>query len=81
MEFKFVQMKGPSLFQVEIIMNSQILKSLPEPLGQFQPNLAQSIHGWRGFNFLTNEEPFKSQKGDTDFFPFLNQCYDIFICV
>ena len=24
----------------------------PEPLGQFQPNLAQSILGWRGFKFV-----------------------------
>ena len=26
--------------------------SSPEPLGQFQPNLAQSILGWRGFKFV-----------------------------
>ena len=26
--------------------------SSAEPLGQFQPNLAQSIFGWRGFNFV-----------------------------
>ena len=26
--------------------------SSPEPLGQFQPNLAQSIPGWRGFKFV-----------------------------
>ena len=28
--------------------------SSPEPLGQFQPNLAQSILGWRGFKFSEN---------------------------
>ena len=33
------------------------LKSSPlEPLGQFQPNLAQSI-GWRGFKFVQIEGP------------------------
>ena len=26
--------------------------SSPEPLGQFQPNLAQIIFGWRGFKFV-----------------------------
>ena len=26
--------------------------SVQEPLGQFQPNLAQSILGWRGFKFV-----------------------------
>ena len=26
--------------------------SSQEPLGQFQPNLAQSILGWRGFKFV-----------------------------
>ena len=26
--------------------------SSPEPLGQFQPNLAQNILGWRGFKFV-----------------------------
>ena len=26
--------------------------SSPEPLGQFQPNLAQSILGWMGFKFV-----------------------------
>ena len=31
--------------------------SSPEPLGQFQPNLAQSILGWRGFNFVQIKGP------------------------
>ena len=55
-EFRFIQMKGHTLFQGEIIRKKQkyidkIFKSSPEPLGQFQPNLEQSILGWRGFNF------------------------------
>ena len=29
--------------------------SSPEPLGQFQPNLAQSIPGWRGIQVCSNE--------------------------
>ena len=39
--------------------------SSPEQLGQFQPNLAQCILGWRGFKFVSS----------------LNQHYDIVICV
>ena len=31
--------------------------SSPEPLGQFQPNLAQSIPGWRGFKFVQMKGP------------------------
>ena len=31
--------------------------SSPEPLGQFQPNLAQSILGWRGFKFVQIKGP------------------------
>ena len=31
--------------------------SSQEPLGQFQPNLAQSILGWRGFNFVQMKGP------------------------
>ena len=34
-----------------------------EPLNQFQPNLAQSIHGWRGFKFVS-KGPHPSQNGD-----------------
>ena len=29
----------------------------PEPLGQFHPNLAQSISGWRGFKFVQMKAP------------------------
>ena len=29
----------------------------PEPLGQFQPNLAQSILGWRSFKFVQIKGP------------------------
>ena len=31
--------------------------SSPEPLDQFQPNLAQSILWWRGFNFVQMKDP------------------------
>ena len=31
--------------------------SSPEPLGQLQPNLAQSILTWRGFNFVQMKGP------------------------
>ena len=31
--------------------------SSPEPLGQFQPNLAQNILGWRGFKFVQMKGP------------------------
>ena len=56
-------MKGPALFQGEIIMKwwkyiDKILKSSsPEPLGQFQPNLAQCIFGWKGFKFVQMKGP------------------------
>ena len=62
-EFKFVQMKGPALLQGEIITKyrkyiDKIKKSSsPEPLGQFQPNLAQSNLGWRGFKFVQMTGP------------------------
>ena len=56
--FKFVQMKGHTLSQGEII--AKILKlywkllksSSSEPLGQFQPNLAQNMLGWWWFKFV-----------------------------
>ena len=38
--------------------------SSPEPLDQFQPNVAQSILGWRWFNFFLNEGSCPSQSGD-----------------
>ena len=49
--YKIVQINGSALFQGEIIRKNrkyidEIKKSSsPEPLGQFQPNLAQSIFG------------------------------------
>ena len=60
--FKFVQMKGPALFQGEIVMkkrkyNDEIKKSSPEPLSQFQPILAQIILRWRGFKFVLMKGP------------------------
>ena len=35
--------------------------SSPEPLGQFQPNLAQNILGWRGFKFFKWRAPLFSK--------------------
>ena len=67
MEFKFVQMKGPTLFQgySEIAkIHWQIFKySFPEPLNQFQPSYAQSILGWREFKFgqMMGPEPFQGE--------------------
>ena len=56
-------MKGKADFQGEIIKKYQkyideILKKnyTPESLGQFQPDLAQSILGCRGFKFCSNED-------------------------
>ena len=49
---KFVQMKGPTFFQGEIITKYQkyidklYKSSSPEPMGQFQRSLAQCILGW-----------------------------------
>ena len=40
--------------------------SSPEPLGLFQPNLAQSILGWRGFKFVQMKGPALFQ-GEEDF--------------
>ena len=48
--------------RIEIVENFKknfLKSSSPEPLGNFQPNLAQSI----GFNFLY-EGPTPSQRGD-----------------
>ena len=51
-------MQGHGLLQGEIIAKMQnyienISKSFsPDPLGQFQPNMAQSILGFRGFMFV-----------------------------
>ena len=57
--------EGPNPFsKVRKLRNSQnyidkIKKksSPPEPLGQFQPNLAQCILACRGFKFVQNEGP------------------------
>ena len=48
-EIKFVQMKGHAFYQGEINRKyrnkNALTKSFPEPLGQFQPNFAQSPLG------------------------------------
>ena len=50
--------EGLALLQAEIITKEQKYiheinqSSSTEPLGHFQPNLAQSIVGWRGFKFV-----------------------------
>ena len=38
--------------------------SSPEPLGHFQPNLAQIIFGWREFKFFQMKGPFFFPRGD-----------------
>ena len=40
------------LFSLTKSQNTLRKFSSPEPLCQFQPSLAQSILGWRGFNFV-----------------------------
>ena len=61
--FKFVYMKGSALFQGEIITKKckyidEIKKSSsPEPLGQFQPNLAQCILRWWGLKLFKWKAP------------------------
>ena len=56
--FKFVRMKGHVLLhggdnsEIVNFYSKYIKTSSPEPLGQFEPNLAQSILGWRGFKFV-----------------------------
>ena len=60
--FKFLQMKGPALFQGKIITKlwkyiDEIKRFSPEPLSHFQPNLAQNILGWRGFKFVQMKDP------------------------
>ena len=39
-------------YQIVKYIDEILKSSYPEPLGQFQPNLAQSILGWRGFKFV-----------------------------
>ena len=62
--FNFVQMNGPALYQKDIIakqwkyLYEMFLKksSSEESLCQFQPNLAQSIPGWREIRvFFSNK--------------------------
>ena len=42
---------------IVIVVNFTFSSSSPEPLGQFQPNLAQSILRWRGFKFVQIKGP------------------------
>ena len=64
----FFQMKGPILLQGEIIMKKrkyidEIQKSSsPEPLSQFQPNLAQPL--MKGIQVCSNEGPCSFPRGD-----------------
>ena len=70
--FKFIQMKGSALFQGEIItklrkyIDKFLKSSSPEPLSQFQPNLAQIILGWRGFKVVQMERPHLFTLGDNN---------------
>ena len=67
-EFKFVQMKGPSFYQGEIItklrkyINKFEKSSSQEPRGQFQPNLAQSILGVYEFISMKGHAFFQKEK-------------------
>ena len=63
-------MKGPALFQGEIITKlrkyvDEIFKSyFPEPLGQFQPKIG-TTHSWKkGIQVYTNEGPLPFPRGD-----------------
>ena len=69
-EFTFVEMKGPAFYQGEKITNlrkyiEEFKKpSPPEPLGQFQPNLAQIQPLVKGIQGFWNEGLLLFQKGD-----------------
>ena len=59
--------RSPFFFQGEIIAKLRkyidiFKKSSPERLGQCQPNLTQSILGWRGFEFVQMKGPFLSKR-------------------
>ena len=54
--------RAPPFSKGRLLRNSEnkltkFKKSSPEPLSQFQPNLAQSILGWRGFKFVQIKGP------------------------
>ena len=55
--------------------------SSPEPLGQFQPNLAQSIPAWRRFTFVQTEGPRIFLKWDTCNIIIFNTCNNIFLAL
>ena len=40
--------------------------SSPEPVGQFQPDLAQSFHGWRVYKLVNNEGQHIFPRGDNN---------------
>ena len=42
----------PLFFSPPVLKDQMSLSSTPEPFDKLQPNLAQSILGWRGFNFV-----------------------------
>ena len=78
--FKFVQMKGSALFQGEIITKfwkyiDKFKKSFsPEPLSQFQPNLAQTIFEWGEFKFL-NEGTLLFPRRDNSQIVLIHWCF------
>ena len=52
--------EGPALFLGEIINKNtltKLKKYYQEPLDQFQPNLTQSILGWKEFKFVQMKGP------------------------
>ena len=59
LKWAFLIARCPSsvLLSVRLLQTLTFSSSSPEPLRQFQSNLAQSILGWRGFTFVQIEGP------------------------
>ena len=83
-EVQFPANEGPSLFPrgdnyeiVEYILNEILKSSYPEPLGQFQPNLAPSI--LEGNSCLFKWRTIKFSKSRQWVFSSLNQRYDLHV--
>ena len=53
-----------SVVIVVVVNFSHFQSSSPEPLGQFQLNLAQSINEWRGFKFVQMKGSAPFPRGD-----------------
>ena len=57
LKWAFLITRRPSSVYLSVCKLFTFSSSPPEPLGQFQPNLAQSILGWRGFKFIQMKGP------------------------